>query len=284
MSRYDFRLLRVSVRDGVAFVTIDNPPINLLDGPLTRELGALGKELAADPAVRVVVFQSADPDFFIAHSDVGDLRGLPPAPAARPAGPGPFHRIVDRFRTMPKVTMAKVEGRARGGGCEFLMALDMRFAALGRAVFGLPEVSVGLLPGGGGTQRLPRLVGRARALEMILGCGDYDAATAERYGLVNRALPPGDLAPFVEELASRIASFPAEALASAKAAVVLADRPLDDGLVEEEMLFRAVLDTSEARRRMDRFLDLGGQTRPFETRPMEESFAPLAGTLTPAGR
>lgn len=273
---YEFRLLRVSVRQGVAFVTIDNPPINLLDGPLARELGALGKALAADPKVRVVVFQSADPDFFIAHSDVGDLRSLPPAPAGRPAEPGPFHRIVDRFRTMPKVTIAQVEGRARGGGCEFLMALDMRFAALGKAVFGQPEVSVGLLPGGGGTQRLPRLVGRARALEMILGCGDYDAATAERYGLVNRALPAEELTPFVEALACRMASFPAETLALAKAAVAAAEPPLSEGLIEEEMLFRAALDTPEARRRMDRFLALGGQTRPLETRPMEETFAALA--------
>lgn len=276
MSSSSYRFLHLSVRQGVAFVSIDHPPINLLDAALVRELGALGKELAANDAVRVVVFRSAVPDFFLAHSDIEDLRRLPPAPAARPSRPGPFHHIVDRFRSMPKVTIAQVQGRARGGGCEFLMALDMRFAALGQAVFGQPEVSVGLLPGGGGTQRLPRLVGRARALEMILGAGDIDARTAEDYGLVNRALPADALAPFVESLALRIASFPAHALALAKAAVNAAEAPLADGLIEEEVCFRAALESPESRRRMARFLALGGQSREFELRPIEASFGPLA--------
>jgi enoyl-CoA hydratase/carnithine racemase len=230
MTEYDFHLLQVNVERGVAFVSINNPPINLLDRPLTRELNTFGKIVSDDPEVRVIVFQSADPDFFIAHSDIDDLRSLPPAPAERPTDPGPFHRIVDRFRTMSKITIGKVEGRARGGGCEFLMALDMRFAALETTVLGQPEVSVGLLPGGGGTQRLPRLIGRARALEMILGCGDYDAATAERYGLITRALPAEQLTPYVSALAFRIASFPDETLALAKAAVATADPPLREGL------------------------------------------------------
>jgi enoyl-CoA hydratase/carnithine racemase len=276
MAVYEFQRLQVAVERGVAFVTLDNPPINLLDRALTRELGAFGKTVIDDPEVRVIVFQSADPDFFIAHSDVNELRSLPPAATERPTEPGPFHKIVDRFRTMPKITIGKVEGRARGGGCEFLMALDMRFAALEGAVFGQPEVSVGLLPGGGGTQRLPRHIGRGRALEMILGCGDYDAVTAERYGLINRALPAEELTPFVNTLALRIASFPVETLALAKAAVTNSDLPLKEGLIEEERLFRAALETTEAKRRMERFLSLGGQTRELEMRPMEEIFSPLA--------
>jgi enoyl-CoA hydratase/carnithine racemase len=120
---------------------------------------------------------------------------------------------------MPKVTIAKVEGRARGGGSEITLAVDMCFAAVGKAIFGHPEVAIGLVPGGGATQRLPRLIGRGRALEVLLGCNDLSAELAERYGYINRALPADELTPFVEKLAHRIASFPAHAIAHAKAAV-----------------------------------------------------------------
>lgn len=261
----DYRCLRLRVERGVAFVTLDHPPLNLLDAALTRELGRLGKQLAADDAVRVIVFDSADPDFFIAHSDVTELAAPHMAePVERAAAPGPFHRIVDRFRSMPKVTIGKLEGIARGGGSEFLLALDMRFAALGRALLAQPEVAAGLLPGGGGTQRLPRLIGRARALEVILGCQDIPAELAERWGYVNRALPSDELGPFVEALAYRIAAFPPQTLALAKAAVDAAELPLEAGLVEEEYLFRQLLASDEARRRAARFLALGGQTRAAE--------------------
>jgi len=127
--------------------------------------------------------------------------------------------IGERFRNMPKVTIAKIEGRARGGGSEIALAVDMCFAAIDKAIFGHPEVAVGLVPGGGATQRLPRLVGRGRALEVLLGCNDLSAELAERYGYINRALPADELTPFVEKLAHRIASFPAHAIAHAKAAV-----------------------------------------------------------------
>jgi enoyl-CoA hydratase/carnithine racemase len=127
--------------------------------------------------------------------------------------------IGERFRNMPKATIAKVEGRARGGGSEIALAMDMCFAAVGKAIFGQPEVAIGLVPGGGSTQRLPRLMGRGRALEVLLGCNDLSAELAERYGHINRALPADELTPFVEKLAYRIASFPGHAIAHAKAAV-----------------------------------------------------------------
>jgi enoyl-CoA hydratase/carnithine racemase len=120
---------------------------------------------------------------------------------------------------MPKVTIAKVEGRARGGGSEIALAMDMCFAAVGKAIFSQPEVAVGLVPGGGSTQRLPRLIGRGRALEVLLGCNDFAAELAERYGYINRALPAHELTSFVEKLAQRIASFPAHTIAHVKAAV-----------------------------------------------------------------
>src|SRR4029077_6198884 len=126
-------------------------------------------------------------------------------------------------------TIGKIEGRARGGGSEFLLSLDMRFAALGRATLGQPEVALGIIPGGSGTQRLPRLVGRGRALEIVLGCDDFPADMAERYGWGNRALPPARLGPFIERPARRIAGFPAEAIALAKSAVAAAELPIVEG-------------------------------------------------------
>lgn len=262
---YEYQSLKVRVERGVAWVTIDNPPINLFDLTLMRDMGALGKEVEADGAVRVVVFQSANPEFFIAHADIELIRQMPTTPPPKPERPTFFQAMCDRFRTMPKATIAKIEGCARGGGSEFSLSLDMRFAALGRAVLSQPEVAIGIIPGGGGTQRLPRLLGRGRAMEIVLGCDDFDAATAERYGYVNRALPPDEIGPFVERLAYRIASFPAEAIALAKASVVAADDlSTVDGLIEEAHNFNLSVATDGAQERMRRAMDLGAQTREVE--------------------
>ena len=189
MAYEGYECLRVEAERGVAFVTIDHPPINLFDLALMGEVDRLGRELEGDDEVRVVVFQSANPEFFIAHADVELIRGLPSDVGPRPTELGFFHQAMERFRSMPKVTIGKIEGRARGGGSELLLALDLRFGAIGRCVLAQPEVAIGIIPGGGGTQRLPRLVGRGRALEIVLGCADFDAELAERYGWINRALP-----------------------------------------------------------------------------------------------
>jgi enoyl-CoA hydratase/carnithine racemase len=217
--RYDdYNRLKIEHDDGVCRVSIDHPPINLLDEVLSQELDALGRALEADHSVRVVVLQSALPDFFIAHSGLGRV-GAASKTVSQTRSFRLTQMIGERFRNMPKATIAKVEGRARGGGCEIALAADMCFAAAGKATFSHPEVAIGLVPGGGGTQRLPRLVGRGRALEVLLGCDDFPAELAERYGFINRALPADELTPFVERLARRIASFPAHAVAHAKAAV-----------------------------------------------------------------
>ena len=272
----DYTCLRVRRDRGVAFVTIDHPPINLFDLALIQDMTRLGAELEQDDDVRVVVLASANPDFFIAHADVRLIQGLPTAPAPKPTSLNLFHAMVDRFRTMPKATIAQIEGIARGGGSELVLSLDMRFGALGRAVLAQPEVALGIIPGGSGTQRLPRLIGRARALEVILGCEDFDAALAERYGYLNRALPPAELAPFVTRLAYRIASFPAEAIALAKAAVNAAELPTFEGLLEEADCFNQTLGTEAARTRMARFLELGGQTPEVE-RDLDRVLERLAG-------
>ncbi len=262
---YDnFQTLRVHVDGGIARATIDHPPINLLDLALIVELDRFGREVEADDAVRVVVIDSADPDFFVAHADVTLIRQLPSDDVTRHAELGGFHAIVDRFRTMPKATIAVLEGIARGGGSELALSLDMRFAAIGKAVLSQPEVGVGIIPGGSGTQRLPRLVGRARALEIVLGCDDIDAATAERWGYVNRALPAGELRPFVDALATRIASFPPGAIARAKTAVDAALVDPVEGLLTEDQLFRTCLGDPAAHARMTAFMEAGGQTREVE--------------------
>lgn len=260
-----FRALRVGVADGIARVVIDHPPINLFDAVLIPEMDRLGRTLESDPAVRVVVVESADPDFFIAHADVNLILRLP-AGGEQATEPSFFQQMVDRFRTMPKATIAKIEGICRGGGSELALSMDMRFAALGRAILAQPEVAVGIIPGGSGTQRLPRLVGRSRALEIALGGDDFPADVAERYGYVNRALPPDELGAFVDRLARRIASFPAEAIARAKACVVAAESGVRDGLVAEARAFEACVARPEARARMEGFLALGGQTRELEVR------------------
>jgi enoyl-CoA hydratase/carnithine racemase len=262
---YDgYECLRVETRDGVAWVTIDHPPINLFDMALIQEMLRVGEALERDDAVRVVVFQSADPEFFIAHADVELIQTLPTTAPPKPTRLGFFHVMVDRMRTMPKATIAKIEGIARGGGSEFVLSCDMRFGALGKCVLAQPEVALGIIPGGSGTQRLPRLVGRARALEIVLGCDDVPADLAERWGYLNRALPPTELGPFVDRLARRIASFPAEAIALAKQAVNAADTGVVDGLLEEAHCFNLSVATTAARERMAGFMAGGGQTRDVE--------------------
>jgi enoyl-CoA hydratase/carnithine racemase len=262
---YDgYQCLRVQVDGGVAWVTIDHPPINLFDMALIGDMLRVGEALEQDDAVRVVVFQSADPDFFIAHADVELIQTLPSSPPPKPTTLGFFHAMVDRMRTMPKATIAKIEGIARGGGSEFVLSCDMRFGALGKCVLAQPEVALGIIPGGSGTQRLPRLVGRARALEIVLGCDDVAADLAERWGYLNRALPPTEIGPFVERLARRIASFPAEAIALAKRAVNAADPGVVEGLLEEADCFNRSVATSAARDRMAAFMASGGQTREVE--------------------
>lgn len=259
-----YATLRVTIEDGVAFVTIDHPPVNLFDLTMMTDMDRLGRELADDATVRVVVFSSADPEFFVAHADVGLIEQLPTTVDESRAELGFFHSMVERFRTLPQATIAKIEGRTRGGGSEFILSLDMRFAAIGRAVLAQPEVALGIIPGGSGTQRLPRLLGRGRALEIVLGCEDFSAELAERYGYVNRALPADEIGAFVDRLARRIATFPARAIRLAKEAVAAADPSPTPGLLVEDRCFTRSLGDPETRRRMRSFLESGGQTREAE--------------------
>lgn len=265
-----FKFLKIHIDQGVAFVTIDNPPMNLLNMELLGEFFRLSRKIAKDDDVRVIVFDSADPDFFIAHFDVSILAVLPDEPPPKSNELTGMHPICEAFRTLPKVSIAKLEGITRGGGSEFVLALDMRFGAIGKVVLAQPEIVVGIIPGGGGTQRLPRLMGRSRALEVVLGGQDFTAELAERYGYINRALPPDELTPFVEDLAYRIASYPAESIALAKKSVLTAlEQPLIEGLLEETYLFNQSCALPAAKERMNWFLERDGQTREKELEPTD---------------
>lgn len=262
--------IRITRQDGIAWVTIDAPPMNLLGGELMGALMGLVDALERDTATRVAVLQSADPDFWVAHGDVVAITSVPFAPASdiQEATELNFvHQLFERLRKLPQITIAQIEGYARGGGSELALACDMRFAARGKAVFGQPEIALGILPGAGGTARLARLVGRARASEIIFGGGDFSADEAERYGWINRALPPAELADFVAKLARRIASYPALALQEAKRAIQsVSDATTGADLLVEQRAFDRLMNDprSERKPRMDRFLARGVQTRQGE--------------------
>ena len=266
MDYSDYRCLRVELTQGVARVTLANGEINLLDKPLFKEMIRLTEQLAADDQVRVVILRSANPDFFIAHFDVGLILKFPVDAPAPDAGLSPFHRMCETLRTMPKATIAVVEGRAGGGGSEIALSCDMRFALRGQAVFNQPEVALGILPGGSGTVRLSRLLGRSRALEVVLGCDDVSAETAEAWGWVNRALPAAELWPHVDRLAARIASFPAHAVAAAKASVLRAEKEVVPDLLAEAVAFQGTLGGAGTRAAMESFMASGGQTPAGELR------------------
>ncbi|MBD3646251.1 MAG: enoyl-CoA hydratase/isomerase family protein [Pseudomonadales bacterium] len=260
--------METELNEGVRTATISNPPINVMTPTLFTDLMAFSEEVEKDGAVQVVVFESADPDFFIAHFDVETLIEVPTnEPAARAAVLNPFHVMCERARTMPKATIAKIAGRAGGGGSEFALSCDMRFGIYGKTIINQMEVALGILPGGTGTQRLPRLLGRGRAMEVVLGSDDLDAETAEKWGYLNRAFDTAkELDAFVDRLARRIASWPADAVRLAKESVNNAEKPLNEGLLDEAYLFQQSLRTEGAKRGMRKAIELGAQTRETEMR------------------
>jgi enoyl-CoA hydratase/carnithine racemase len=200
-------------------VTFNHPPINLFDDNTVPELEHLLDLAEAEHKLKVIVFDSANPDFFIAH--FSPAAGFKNLTSRKPNGHFPWTDIVDRLARLPAVSVAAVRGRARGGGAEFTLACDIRFASLERAIFAQIEVGTGLIPIGGAVDRLPFLMGRGRALEVILGCDDFDAALAERYGWINRAIPDQQFEAFVEQFARRVASFDSQSIREAKRLVTL---------------------------------------------------------------
>ncbi len=245
---------------------IDHPPLHLVNWPFLSSLRELLDEIEPDLSIRVLVFDSVDAEFFLMHGDVEQILGSTP-PAGDVYEPNLAAQTFERVRVSRLATIGLINGQARGGGSEFLSSLDMRFAGP-RTVLGQPEVAMGILPGASGTQRLARLVGRARALEIILGCYDVTADEAAAMGYVNRVLPEAQLRPYVERLARRLGVMSAAAITEAKAAVDLALPGVNEGLLNETNAYGRLVRAGEHKVYMQRFLEAGGQTRDGETNRM----------------
>src|SRR2546425_9441482 len=239
-------------------VVFDYPPFNVMDGTMFQSLQDLLARMDASETLRVVVFESAIPDFYLAHFDLtGKIGNIMTA-----IGASGFPILMDTFVRItksPVVSIAKIRGCVRGASSEFVLACDMRFASRENTRLGQPEVAVGLHPGGGGAERLPHLVGRGRALEIVLGGNDFDGDMAERYGYINRALADAELDGFVDALARRIASFDRRAIAAAKSLVNQVSLPSADRLLDALNSFQTALTWPEAQQRIQTLLERGLQ-------------------------
>jgi enoyl-CoA hydratase/carnithine racemase len=263
---------------GLQTVTFSNPPINLLDPTTIIELQALVSDLETDLAAKVVVFQAADPDFFIARFDTSKAAERPTEPG--PTGYAPWLDIVLRLSGGPFVSIAKIRGRTRGVGNEFALACDMRFASRQKAVFGNPEIGVGLPPGGGALEWLPRLVGRSRALEVVLSGDDFDADTAERYGWVNRTLDDDDLDAFVDNLAARLTTFDRQALGAVKAQINRVGVPAGAEIESSNKMFFGALTWPGPMARRAKLGELGGYGARSDLELNFGRFLPSLGPVT----
>jgi enoyl-CoA hydratase/carnithine racemase len=269
----NFETLTMRQEGAVLFAAINAPPMNLQGPELIRDLVSLIKRAEADDSVQVIVFKSADPDYFISHVDVTRIKENREA-AAKLDGDASIGQVLRHLSASRLVTIAQIEGRVRGVGSEFVLACDMRFAARESAIFGQFEPAFGVIPGAGGVQHLTRLMGRARALEVMLSADDYDAELAERYGWINRALPAGELSAFVRSLALRIASFPAAGHTVVKDRVNAIALASAEDIRRDSDLFIEGVGTPEYQERMQAAMKSG-----FQTRDAEMNLARMLGDL-----
>jgi enoyl-CoA hydratase/carnithine racemase len=255
--------LLIRQEGGVLFAEISAPPMNLLGPELVRDLVSLIQDAEGDAAVQVLVFSSADPDYFISHVDLTRIAAYRQQ-AAKLTGEASIALLFHHLSASRLVTIAQIEGRVRAAGSEFALACDMRFAARESAIFAQFEPAFGLLPGGGAAQHLTRLMGRGRALEVMLSADDYDAELAERYGWINRALPAAELSDFVRALAHRIAGFPAAGHAAVKDRVnAIALAPANDFRRDSDLFGEGVAEP-DAQARIRAAMQRGLQTRDAE--------------------
>jgi enoyl-CoA hydratase/carnithine racemase len=250
--------------DGIAICTMHNPPMNYLTAPMTTELGELVAEWTADPRTRVVLLTGGVAGKFITHYSVEELAQLAADPLryrqTGPDGEAAFHALLNGIQYLPKPVVAAINGDCMGGGFELALACDFRLAALGPYSIGLPESRLGILPGGGGTQRLTRLLGAARALEVMLFGNVYPPEEAARLGLVHRAVPEADLITIAIDWARELARQPPKAMAMIKRAVhVGGDTDLQRGLAIERECFTEVMCSRDACAGMAAYLALIAQ-------------------------
>ncbi len=245
---------------GYCRVVFEHPPINTITATTVTELAELVGLIEEDPDLNVVVFDSANPAFYLAHYDT---EGDPGRTAALPAGPTGMHAWLDllvRLSRAPAVSIASIRGRARAAGSEFVLACDLRFASREKAVLGQFEVGTGVVPGGGPAARLPRLVGRGRALEILLVADDLDGARAEQYGYVNRAIADDELDDEVEAIAARLARFDHDAIARTKSHVDRVTLPADSEFPPALADFFQMLGQPRQQQQSARLLELGLNT------------------------
>lgn len=235
-------------------VTFDSPPINLVTPEMLVELPQLIDQMNAATELRVVVFESANPDYFLNHYDTSRVAETP-----KELGVTGYPLSIDtstRLSRLPVVSIAKIRGRVRGIGSEFTLAMDMRFASE-RALFGQPETASGNLPGGGGLEHLPRLMGRARALEVTLSSDDYSGELAERYGWVNRTVDDEDLDALVDTLARRIASYDKESIAAVKQQINRSTLPSPEDMMSSLQIYLNSFEWPGSKRRLATALAAG---------------------------
>jgi enoyl-CoA hydratase/carnithine racemase len=259
MENAQFRVEKVSA--SFWEVSFQNPPINLVDPQSITELNALLGQAESDPHLTVMVFVSADPDFFIAHYDIASDLGFLAAAKPSAGGLDPWNAVLARLARVPFLTIAALRGRARGAGSEFALACDLRFASREKAILGQFEVGGGAVPGGGPMARLSRLVGRGRALEIVIGADDFSADLAERYGYVNRAVPDAEFEGFVRHFALRVAGFEKPAVVTAKGFVDVATLPGDAELAPGMGAFFDSVGRPETQARAMAMFQAGLQTR-----------------------
>jgi enoyl-CoA hydratase/carnithine racemase len=271
--RLIFETLKVRDEGAVLFAEISAPPMNLEGPELVRDLVSLIQQAEVDDTVQVLVFKSADPDYFISHVDVTRIKENRAA-AAKLNGDESIGQLYRHLSASRLVSIAQIEGRVRGVGSEFILACDMRFAARESAIFGQFEPAFGVIPGAGGAQHLARLMGRGRALEVMLSAEDYDADLAERYGWINRALPAAEIDDFVSSLAHRIAKFPAAGHAVVKERVNSITLPSVADIRRDSDLFLEGTRTNEFQE-----LTKAAMKRGFQTRDGEMDLARLVGEI-----
>ncbi|PWJ41815.1 enoyl-CoA hydratase/isomerase family protein [Sediminitomix flava] len=251
MEYKNFQTFTAEQKGAILTVTINFGPVNVQGQEMLADLSSLALRLERDRSVKVVIFQSAHPDIWVCHYDTNLLRDMSTEAVPRnEVQLLDLQAVLERISKLPQATIAKIEGFARGGGHEFALALDMRFAARGKAKFMQMECGMGILPCGGGASRMARQVGLGKALEIILGSKDWDADEAEKFGTINKALDPDEIGPYVDALAERIALFPAESIEACKRAVYASiDLPIAEALKEEAyQLFQATSKTPAVKR------------------------------------
>ena len=251
MKYENFQTFTVDVKDAIATVTFDFGTVNVQGQEMLADLNSLAMRLERDRDTKVVIFQSANPEVWVCHYDTELLKDMSVEAVSRDeAVLLDLQSVCERISKVPQATIAKLEGFARGGGHELALALDMRFAARGKFKFMQMEVGMGILPCGGGASRMARQTGLGKALEIILSARDFDADEAERFGTINKALDPEEIGPYVDELAKRIAQFPAESINACKQMVYESiDKPIDEALkAEAYWLYQATSKTPAVKR------------------------------------